>query len=49
MERAGKRIISTTFSRAADADHMGLCVIIGSSINVDPGDSSITETNIPPT
>lgn len=49
MEQPGEQIISTTISRAADTDHMCLRVITGSSINVDPGDSSITETNIPPT
>lgn len=49
MEHPGERIISSAFSWPADTDHMGLCVIIGSSINVDPGDSSITETNILPT
>lgn len=42
-------IIPTTFSRATDADHMCLRVITGSSINMGSGDSSITETNIPPT
>lgn len=49
MEHPGERIISTTFPRDAHTDHMGLRVITVSSINVDPGDSSITETNIPPT
>lgn len=48
MEHPGERIISSADSRAADTDHMGLRVITGSSINVGPGDSSITETNIPP-
>ncbi len=49
MEHPGGGIISATFPRAAHTDHMGLRVITVSSINVDPGDGSITETNIPPT
>lgn len=49
MGQPGERIISAASSRAAESDHTGLPVIIGRPINVDPGDSSIKETNIPPT